>query len=179
MLHTEHILCWRGTSSNLPFSILILNTLHLKLSIELRRKEGNVLFNDALNTFYLRLCGIFHIVKEVHIAREDTRCRHYMGYSFRIAARFLLYAPSYIQDSTYHDLCYTSSGALAGTRNSSMGSPWRINPTTHRTMNERSYHGATSRSQRPSIFKVIKYHLNNLPNYNQAHIYNTILNVRT
>ena len=22
------------------------------------RKEGNVLFNDALNTFYLRLCGV-------------------------------------------------------------------------------------------------------------------------
>ena len=29
----------------------------------------------------------------------------------------------YRQDSTYHSLCYTSCGALAGTRNSSMGSP--------------------------------------------------------
>ena len=27
-------------------------------------KEGNVLFNDALNTFYLRLYGIRHIVKD-------------------------------------------------------------------------------------------------------------------
>ena len=27
-------------------------------------KEGNVLFNDALNTFYLRLYGVGHIVKE-------------------------------------------------------------------------------------------------------------------
>ena len=27
------------------------------------RKEGNVLFNDALNTFYLRLYGVGHIVK--------------------------------------------------------------------------------------------------------------------
>ena len=26
-------------------------------------KEGNVLFNDALNTFYLRLYGIGHTVK--------------------------------------------------------------------------------------------------------------------
>ena len=41
---------------------------------------------------------------------------------------------------------YTSHGALAGTRNSSMGQPWRIDPTTHCTMSERSYHGATSRS---------------------------------
>ena len=28
------------------------------------RKEGNVLFNDALNTFYLRLYGIIHMVKD-------------------------------------------------------------------------------------------------------------------
>ena len=30
----------------------------------LRRKEGNVLFNDALNTFYLRLYGVGHVVKD-------------------------------------------------------------------------------------------------------------------
>ena len=29
----------------------------------LGRKEGNVLFNDALNTFYLRLYGVGHMVK--------------------------------------------------------------------------------------------------------------------
>ena len=26
--------------------------------------ERNVLFNDALNTFYLRLCGVRHMVKD-------------------------------------------------------------------------------------------------------------------
>ena len=41
-----------------------------------------------------------------------------MGYSFRLSAWVLLYAPSHRQDSTYHGLCYTSRGALAGTRNS-------------------------------------------------------------
>ena len=30
---------------------------------------------------------------------------------------------SHRQDSTYHGLCYTSRGALAGTRNSSMDPP--------------------------------------------------------
>ena len=30
----------------------------------LNRKEGNVLLNDALNTFYLRLYGVRHIVKD-------------------------------------------------------------------------------------------------------------------
>ena len=38
-----------------------------------------------------------------------------MGYSFRLTAWVLLYASSHIQDSTYHGLCYTSRGALAGT----------------------------------------------------------------
>ena len=28
------------------------------------RKEGNVLFNDALNTFYLRLYGVSNMVKD-------------------------------------------------------------------------------------------------------------------
>ena len=33
------------------------------------------------------------------------------------ATRVLLYASSHTQDDTYHRLCYTSRGALAGTRN--------------------------------------------------------------
>ena len=63
-------------------------------------------------------------LRTILIVREETRCRH-IGYSFRLAARVLLYAPSHKQNSTYHGLCYTSRGALAGTRNSSMGSNLR------------------------------------------------------
>ena len=48
---------------------------------------------DALNTLYVRLYGIRHMVKD-QIAREETHC-HHMGYSLRLAARFLLYAPSH------------------------------------------------------------------------------------
>ena len=33
-------------------------------SIIQRRKEGNVLFNDTLNTFYLCLNGVRHMVKD-------------------------------------------------------------------------------------------------------------------
>ena len=58
----------------------------------------------------------------------------------------LLKQTSHRQDNTYHGPCYASRGALAGTRNSSMSPPWRIDPTTNCTMSERSYHGATSRS---------------------------------
>ena len=59
-------------------------------------------------------------LRTILIVRKETRCRH-IGYSYRLTARVLLYAPSNRQDSKYHSLCYTSRGALAGTRNSSMG----------------------------------------------------------
>ena len=116
------------------------------------RKEGTVLFNDALNTFYLLLYGVGHMVKnhsdsergnilfndalntfylrlygigymvKDHSDREETRCSQ-MGYSFILAARVLLYALSPRQDNTYHGFCYTSRGALVGKRNSSVGPP--------------------------------------------------------
>ena len=61
-------------------------------------------------------------LRTILIVRKETRCRH-IGYSYRLTARVILYAPSHRQDNTYHGLCYTSRGALAGTRNSSMGPP--------------------------------------------------------
>ena len=61
-------------------------------------------------------------LRTILIVRKETRCCH-IGYSYQLTARVLLYAPSHRQDNTYHSLCYTSRGALAGTRNSSMGPP--------------------------------------------------------
>ena len=109
-----------------------------------RERERNVLFNDTLITFYLWLYGarereMFYLMthsthfiygymvsdiwlRTILIVRKETHCRH-IGYSYRLTARVLLYAPSHRQDNTYHGLCYTSHGALAGTRNSSMGPP--------------------------------------------------------
>ena len=43
-------------------------------------KEGNVLFNDVLNTFYLRLYGVRHMVKDHSASERGNRCR-LMGYS--------------------------------------------------------------------------------------------------
>ena len=83
-----------------------------------RRKEGNILFNDTLNTFYLWLYDVRHMAKD---HSDSERGNRHIGYSYRLTARVLLYAPSHRQDSTYHGLCYTSRGALAGMRNSSMG----------------------------------------------------------
>ena len=84
---------------------------------------GNVFsFNDALNTFNLRLYGVRHMVKD-HSDSERGNPLPPHRLLFPISTRVLLYAPSHRQDSTYHGLCYISCGALAGTRNSSMGPP--------------------------------------------------------
>ena len=61
-------------------------------------------------------------LRTILIVRKETRYR-YISYSYRLTARVILYAPSHRQDNTYHGLCYTSRGALAGTRNSSIGPP--------------------------------------------------------
>ena len=53
-------------------------------------------------------------LRTILIVRKETRCRH-IGYSYRLTARVILYAPSHRQDNTYHGHCYTSRGALAGT----------------------------------------------------------------
>ena len=82
----------------------------------------------VLNMFYLTMHSTRFIygymasdiwLRTILIVRKETCCRH-IGYSYRLTARVLLYAPSHRQDNTYHGLCYTSRGALAGMRNSSM-----------------------------------------------------------
>ena len=55
-------------------------------------------------------------LRTILIVRKETHC-HRIGYSYRLTARVVLYVPSHRQDNTYHGLCYTSCGALAGTRN--------------------------------------------------------------
>ena len=87
------------------------------------RKEGNVLFNDTLNTFYLRSYGVRHMVKD-HSDSERGNPLPPLGLLFPINSKgcFICTIPQ-TGDSTYHSLCYTSRGALAGTRNSSMGPP--------------------------------------------------------
>ena len=93
------------------------------IEVKLLTKGKKKIFNDALNTFYLRLyLGSDIWLRTILIVRKETRCRQ-IGYSYRLTARVILYAPSHRQDNTYHGLCYTSRGALAGTRNSSMGPP--------------------------------------------------------
>ena len=64
------------------------------------------LFNDALNTFYLRLYGVTHMVMD-HSDSETGNPLPPQG---------LLFYMHHPTDITYHGLCYTSRGALAGTK---------------------------------------------------------------
>ena len=116
------------TSCPVIKKILNKNSRHLILAI---RKLLNIssVEREREKMFYLTTHSTHFIygymasdiwLRTILIVRKETRCRH-IGYSFRLTARVLLYAPSHRQDNTYHGLCYTSRGALAGTRNSSMG----------------------------------------------------------
>ena len=64
-------------------------------------KEGNVLFNDALNTFSIRLYDVGHLVQD-HPDSER---------GIPLPPHRLLFPTS-----TYHELCYTSRGALDGSK---------------------------------------------------------------
>ena len=48
---------------NKKSDVVVDNLLPLHTTIK-HAQEGNVLFNDALNTFYLRLIGVGHMVKD-------------------------------------------------------------------------------------------------------------------
>ena len=74
------------------------------------RKKGNVLFNDALNTFYLRLYGVGHMVKYHSESERGNPLTPQHSISNKGSVL------SHRQDSTYPGLCYTSRGALGGTR---------------------------------------------------------------
>ena len=53
---------------------------------ERAKKEGNVLFNNTLNTFYLRLYGIRHMVKD---HSDSERGRKEMVYLMTHSTHFI------------------------------------------------------------------------------------------
>ena len=117
----------RGCVRQWPLETDVSSTVYLNtLAIQLCRhrweifspkceRERNVLFIDALNTFYLRLYGVRHMVTDHSDSEQGNPLPpHRLLLSINSKGSFIC---------TYHSLCYTSRGALAGTRNSSMGPP--------------------------------------------------------
>ena len=84
-------------------------------SVKEGRKEIFYLTTHSTHFIYGYMASDIWL-RSILIVRKETRCCH-ISYSFQLAA----YASSHRQDNTYHGLCYTRHGALAGTRNSSMG----------------------------------------------------------
>ena len=107
-------------SIKLSFSSIGQDKSKLQKQIE-REREMFYLTTHSTHFIYGYMASDIWL-RTILIVRKETRCRH-IGYSFRLTARVLLYALSHRQDNTYHGLCYSSRGALAGTRNSSMGPP--------------------------------------------------------
>ena len=76
--HTQTWGCYLDTNSQVCQRLVLL--------------EGNVLFNDALNTFYLRLYGVGHMVKD-HSDSERGNLLLPHGLLFPISRKVFLYAP--------------------------------------------------------------------------------------
>ena len=90
------------------------------VTVSLSEREREMFYLTTHSThFYVGLYGVRHMVKD----HSDSEKGNPLPPHYRLTARVLLYGPSHRQDNTYHGLCYTSRGALAGTRNSSMGPP--------------------------------------------------------
>ena len=100
--------------------------------------------------------------RTTQIAKEETRFCHIV-YSFWLAASFFLYAPSHRQDSTYHVLCYTSHGALAGTRNPPHEGSirWPIAPWANALTTELHYYNMLPES-RVFLFVPFRFDVINL-----------------
>ena len=113
------------SSNNLTLFVtehrVMCNMFRKRLNLGEREREIFYLTTHSTHFIYGYMASDIWL-RIILIVRNETRCRH-IGYSYRLTARVLLYAPSHRQDNTYYGLCYTSCGAQAGTRNSSMGPP--------------------------------------------------------
>ena len=103
-----------------------LSTRDWSMSVDLSISRMLIPLGSEREMFYLTTHSTHFIygymasdiwLRTILIERKETRCC-YIGYSFRLTANVLLYAPSHRQDNIHHSLCYISRGALAGTRNS-------------------------------------------------------------
>ena len=57
---------------------------------QISRKEENVLFNEALNSFYLRLYSVRHMVKD-HSDSERGNPLHAHGLLYQISSKIFFY----------------------------------------------------------------------------------------
>ena len=97
------------------FKIVMMQYYCMRNSTEGRK----LLFNDALNTFYLQLYGVGHMMKDLSAwVVSLLPPLHELLFPSNSKGYFTFVIPD---RSTYHGLCYSSCGALTERRNNSMG----------------------------------------------------------
>ena len=100
---------WTRASDHCILEVLVQAMEHFKKA---REREREMFYLTTHSTHFIYGYMVSDIwLRTILIVRKETRCSH-IGYSYRLTARVLLYAPSHRQDNTYHGLCYTSHGAL-------------------------------------------------------------------
>ena len=87
------------------------------------RKGGHILFNDTLNTFYLPLYGVRHVVKDHSYSERGNLLLplHRLLFPINCKGSFICTIPDRIAHTFVR-------GTLSGMRNSLMDPPWRIEP---------------------------------------------------
>ena len=100
------------------------------------RKEGNILFNDALNTFYLRLYGVRHMVKD-HSDSERGNLLQQGFFYMHHPTDMIIHTTAFVMPVVEHWLEREIAQWVH---------PMKDRSDTHHTMSEHSYHRATSRS---------------------------------
>ena len=126
LLHIKVLKIFITLTSGIHFTEIIWISINILIKTQ-REREMFYLTTHSTHFIYGYMASDIWL-RTILIVRKETRCRH-IGYSYQLAARVVLYAPSHRQDNTYHSLCYTSRGALAGTRNSLMGKPQKTRDT--------------------------------------------------
>ena len=107
----KNLICKIGSPNHQVHSVYKQKSMKQQ-GLEKREREREMFSLTTHSTHFIYGYMVSDIwLRTILIVRKETRCRH-IGYSFRLTARVLLYAPSHRQDSTYDSLCCTSRGTL-------------------------------------------------------------------
>ena len=112
------------------------NNISIIISDKYGKKEGDVIFDNTLNTFYLDLCGVCHRYMTTQMVRKETCCYQFTVYYFWLTARDFLHAPS-------HRIVHTTAFVTTAVEHwleweIVQRAPWGIHPMAQHTLSGHS-----------------------------------------
>ena len=110
---------WSPTDEPREDVTVLVSAVHCRVSLTLwiQQREREMFYLTTHSTHFIYGYMASDMVKD-HSDSEKGNLLPPHRLLLSINSKVFLYAPSHRQDNTYHNLCYTSRGALAGTRNS-------------------------------------------------------------